>query len=52
MVVVLRNVVEVKKRDGRHMDNDGDDFDWVILVVVAGAVREIGGWRNNAADDR
>ena len=52
LVVLPRNVVEVKKRDGRHMDNDGDDFDWVILVVVAGAVREKGGWRNNAEDDR
>ena len=57
-VVLLRNVVEVKKRDGRHIDNDGDDFDWVILLLLVVAVavaveREKGGWRNkNAEDDR
>ena len=27
VVLLLRNVVEVKKRDGRHIDNDDDDFD-------------------------
>ena len=60
LVVLLQNVVEVKKRDGRHIDNDGDDFDWVILLLVFLAVavvavaveREKGGWRNNAEDDR
>ena len=59
-MLLLRNVVEVKKRDGRHIDNDDDDFDWVILLLLLVAVlavavaveREKGGWRNNAEDDR